>query len=119
MSNQRSRLQAASRSIYRYRRGLLFRSEALSFSYYIYYRVAQPARARTLVRDIQTELKSRTGIDGRMLRKRDDPTTWMEIYEGVGDAGAFERCLAAAVQATSFAAVLVTGGVRHTECFED
>jgi hypothetical protein len=91
----------------------------LSLSYYIYYRVAQPAPARMLVRDIQSALKSRTGIDGRLLRKRDDPSTWMEIYEGVGDNDAFEKCLAAAVQATNFAAVLVTDGVRHMECFED
>ena len=91
----------------------------MSLSYYIYYRVAQPAQARTLVRDIQSALKSRTGIDARLLRKRDDPSTWMEIYEGVGDIDAFEQCLAAAVQATNFAAVLVTDGVRHMECFED
>ena len=101
------------------RREPLFRAEALSLSYYIYYRVARPAQAQTLVRDIQAALKSRTGIAGRLLRKRDDPTTWMEVYEGVGDIGAFEQCLAAAVQTTNFAAVLETGGVRHMECFED
>lgn len=88
-------------------------------SYYIYYRVAQPAQAQKLVRRIHAALKDQTGIDGRLLRKRDDPTTWMEIYEGVGAVGDFEQCLAAAVQATNFAAVLVTGGVRHLECFED
>lgn len=91
----------------------------MSLSYYIYYRIAQPAQARRLVQRIHAALKDKTGIDGRLLRKRDDPTTWMEIYEGVGDAGAFEQCLAAAVQATNFAAVLVTGDVRHMECFED
>ena len=91
----------------------------MSLSYYIYYRVAQPAQARTLVRNIQTALKAETGIDGRLLRKRDDPTTWMEIYESVGDVGAFEKNLAVAVQAANFTAVLVTGGVRHMECFED
>jgi hypothetical protein len=91
----------------------------LSLSYYIYYRVAQAAQAQTLVHHIQAILKEKTGIDGRLLRKRDDPSTWMEIYEGVGNIDAFEQCLAAAVQATNFAAVLVTGGVRHTECFED
>ena len=43
----------------------------------------------------------------------------MEIYEGVGEIDAFEQCLAAVVQATNFAAVLVTDGVRHMERFED
>jgi uncharacterized protein related to proFAR isomerase len=96
----------------------LFRIETLPLSYYIYYRVAQPDRAQMLVRDIQAALKSRTGIAGRVLRKRDDPATWMEIYEGVGDAAAFEQDLATAVQAAIFAAVLESGGVRHMECFE-
>ena len=91
----------------------------MSLSYYIYYRVAQPAQAQTLVRDLQTALKSRTGIAGRLLRKRDDPTTWMEVYEGVEEPDAFEQCLAAGVQTINFAAVLETSGVRHMECFED
>jgi hypothetical protein len=91
----------------------------LSLSYYIYYRVSQPAQAQILVRRVQAALKSRTGIDGRLLRKRDDPSTWMEIYEGVDDAGVFEQCLATTLQAENFTAVLVAGGVRHMECFED
>jgi uncharacterized protein related to proFAR isomerase len=91
----------------------------LSFSYYIYYRVAQPGQAQALVRRVQAELKYRTNIDGRLLTKRDDPATWMEIYEGVGDARAFEECLAATLQETNFVAVLEAGGVRHMECFEN
>jgi hypothetical protein len=91
----------------------------LALSYYIYYRVAQLGQAQVLARDLQTSLKSRTGIGGRLLAKRNDPTLWMEIYEGVDDADAFEKGLAAAVSATDFATVLVTGGVRHLECFED
>jgi hypothetical protein len=90
----------------------------LLLSYYIYYRVAQPARARALVRDIQAALQSRTGIVGRLLMKREDPSTWMEIYEGVADASAFEQCLAAEVRAVDFAAVLECGNRRHMECFE-
>jgi hypothetical protein len=90
----------------------------LALSYYIYYRVAQPAQARVLVREIQAALKGRTGIEGRLLRKHDDPSTWMEIYEGVEDTDAFEQCLAAAAQATNFAAVLVAGSARQMERFE-
>ena len=91
----------------------------MSLSYYIYYRVAQPAQAQTLVRQIQAALKEKTGIQGRLLSKRDDPSTWMEIYEDVGDVDTFEQTLSAALQATNFTAVLITGGVRHTERFED
>ena len=72
-----------------------------------------------MVREIQSELKTRTGVAGRLLQKRDDPKTWMEIYEGVEEAAAFEQCLASAVQAVNFATALEAGGVRHLECFED
>jgi hypothetical protein len=90
----------------------------LPLSYYIYYRVAQPAQALAHVQNLQAELKDGLGIAGRWLRRRDDPATWMEIYEGVEDAIAFEQCLAAAVQRLDFAAVLDAGTSRHMECFE-
>ena len=30
---------------------------------------------------------------GRWMRRRDDPTTYMEVYEGVADEAAFEALL--------------------------
>ena len=30
---------------------------------------------------------------GRWMRRRDDPTTYMEVYEDVSDAAAFEEVL--------------------------
>jgi hypothetical protein len=33
------------------------------------------------------------GVRGRWLRRRDDPATYMEVYEGVEDAAAFEAVL--------------------------
>lgn len=45
----------------------------------------------------------------------DDPSTWMETYEGVGDFMAFEAALTAAAQALDCAAF--TLGERHLECF--
>ena len=30
---------------------------------------------------------------GRWMRRRDDPTTYMEVYEGVADGKAFEALL--------------------------
>jgi hypothetical protein len=91
----------------------------LSFSYFIYYRVAEPARAQAVVRHMQADVKSRTGVDGRLLQKRDDPQMCMEIYERVGNFRVFEDCLSAALQAADFAAVLKPGGERHVECFEE
>lgn len=64
-------------------------------------------------------MKRKTGIEGRLLRKRDDPAMWMEIYEGVHDAPAFECCLAECVETTRFTSVLQTGSARHLECFEE
>ena len=95
------------------------RLKLLALSYYIYYRVARPAQAQTLVRQIQAELKTRYSVVGRLVRKRDDATTWMEIYEGVQDAAAFEHYLALSVQAAHFENVLEPGSARHMECFED
>ena len=92
----------------------------MSLSYYIYYRVAAPAQARKLVRHIQSALKSETGVNGRLLTKRDDPSMWMEIYEGVGDGGKFEQALGVIIlQAADFSSALAAGSVRHMECFED
>ena len=33
------------------------------------------------------------GVRGRWMRRRDDPTTYMEVYEGVADEAAFEALL--------------------------
>ena len=91
----------------------------LPFSYYIYYHVGQPDRARDLVRSIQASVVEQSGIAGRFLTKRDDPATWMEIYEGVTDTAALEACLAGCVKAANFASVVADGGTRHIECFEE
>ena len=91
----------------------------MSLSYYIYYRVAAPAQARKLVRHIQSALKIETGIEGRLLTKRDDPSMWMEIYEGVGDGGKFDQALGVILQSADFSSALAAGSVRHIECFED
>jgi hypothetical protein len=91
----------------------------LPLAYYIYYRVADPVQAQPLVQHIQAAVHAHTGIAGRLVRNRDEPSTWMEIYEGVTEGTDFEHCLAAAVQATDFRAVLMTGAQRHMECFED
>ena len=64
-------------------------------------------------------MQLRCSIAGRLVRKRGDPSNWMEIYEGVRDAAAFEHNLALAVQAAHFENVMEPGSARHMECFED
>jgi len=64
-------------------------------NYYVYYRV-DAERAVTLRTDIEKILKKiqeQSGILGRWMRRRDDPSTYMEIYEGVADDKAFDALL--------------------------
>jgi hypothetical protein len=64
-------------------------------NYYVYYRI-EPARLRELwskVQQLFLLIEKETGIRGRWMRRRDDPTTYMEIFEGVKDEAAFEALL--------------------------
>jgi len=91
----------------------------VSVALYVYYTVAaaDDVAARSLVRAVQDEVREATGVAGRLLRRRDDPGTWMEVYEGVDDPDAFERVLDAALARHGFASLLPPGGARHTERF--
>jgi hypothetical protein len=95
------------------------RTGVLAFSYYIYYRVAQPGDASLAVSKLQTAIRKRFGIEGRVLQKRDEPSLWMEIYEGVADAAAFEVALASLVEDLDFSRMLAAGSTRKAECFEE
>jgi Domain of unknown function (DUF4936) len=64
-------------------------------NYYVYYKVP-PERLdaiRARVRSLFSEIQSKTGVRGRWMRRRDDPTTYMEVYEGVKDEAGFEDLL--------------------------
>ena len=91
----------------------------MKLNFYIYYRVpAQNAdRARAAVNALQRELSDNAGVGGRLLRRRDDETTWMEIYENVQDEARFEAELAKLVERHGLAALLVPGSSRKQEVF--
>jgi ribosomal protein L20A (L18A) len=38
-------------------------------------------------------MERETGVRGRWMHRRDDPSTYMEVYEGVKDEAAFEALL--------------------------
>ncbi len=38
-------------------------------------------------------VEKQCGVRGRWMRRRDDPTTYMEVYEGVSNEAAFEALL--------------------------
>ena len=91
----------------------------MSPGYYIYYRVAleRADEARRVVAAIQDEVLKHTGVRGRLLRRRDDPATWMEIYDDVADEKAFVASLSAAVERQGFQRLIVPGSSRIAEIF--
>jgi hypothetical protein len=66
-------------------------------NYYVYYRLdpASAESSRAKVQAILDAVERRTGVRGRWMRRRDDAATFMEVYEGVRDAAAFEALLEA------------------------
>jgi hypothetical protein len=65
-------------------------------NYYVYYKV-DPERVSALRVSVQAlfaKIERQLGVKGRWMRRRDDPTTYMEVYEGVVDEQAFEALLA-------------------------
>jgi hypothetical protein len=87
--------------------------------YYVYYRILpeNAERARSAVLAMQSELATRLGLQGTLSRRRDDETTWMEVYEDVIDAPAFEQALAALADRHGLAALLAPGSKRKLEIF--
>ena len=64
-------------------------------NYYVYYKL-DPARAdefRRLIHSLFDLVENQFGIRGRWMQRRDDPATYMEVYEGVKDEAAFEALL--------------------------
>jgi hypothetical protein len=64
-------------------------------NYYVYYRV-DPARLSELhaaIEELFRVVEHATGVRGRWMHRRDDPTTYMEVYEGVADEAAFDALL--------------------------
>ena len=64
-------------------------------NYYVYYRVdaARVAVLELEVKRLFEQIQERFGVRGRWMRRRNDPSTYMEVYEGVRDAAAFEALL--------------------------
>ena len=63
--------------------------------YYVYYKISpdQISQLRDAVQNLFTTIEMQCGVRGRWMRRRDDPSTYMEVYEEVKDAAAFEALL--------------------------
>ena len=84
--------------------------------FYVWYTVTvERGDAVRTVADLIAAVEEATGVAGRVLARRDDASTWMEIYENVADAAAFERALATLVRRHDVARI--SGGARHVERF--
>jgi isocitrate dehydrogenase kinase/phosphatase len=64
-------------------------------NYYVYYKVEPELLAllRSAVDELFEKIEKQTGIRGRWMHRRDDPLTYMEVYEDVKDEKAFEALL--------------------------
>ena len=64
-------------------------------NYYVYYKLdaERLPLARPLIGQLFEKIEKQLGVRGRWMRRRDDPTTYMEVYEGVKDAAAFEALI--------------------------
>lgn len=85
---------------------------------YVYYRIdaARTAQLAACVDALFAALRAYCTTPPRRLRRCDDASTWMEVYEGVRDAAAFAATMNEQVAQLGLDA-LISGG-RHVECFE-
>lgn len=88
--------------------------------YFIYYRVREDLDvddAHAGICAMQCALNARTGVEGKLLIRLNEPSTWMEIYADVDDPAAFEAALAEAVAAAGIEDYIEEGSARHVERF--
>ncbi|MBT9566749.1 MAG: DUF4936 family protein [Thiobacillus sp.] len=86
---------------------------------YVYYRVdlSQASLAATQIDRLLDAMAPHCGQQPRRLVRCDDPSTWMEVYEGVARREPFLRALQTAVE--TFGCNAFALGSRHLECFDD
>ncbi|MFN7085516.1 MAG: DUF4936 family protein [Burkholderiales bacterium] len=91
----------------------------MAYSYYIYYRVAadKAEACEAKIRELLATVEEATGISGKLLKKREEPLLWMEIYENVAHAEPFEATLARAAIRLGVQDFLQPDSGRRVECF--
>jgi hypothetical protein len=64
-------------------------------NYYVYYKLdpERLAELRPAIEALFNAVEREFGVRGRWMRRRDDPATYMEVYEGIADEVAFEAML--------------------------
>lgn len=88
----------------------------MRFTYCVWYRVTDDGPdTERIVRGLMARLACRTGVAGRLMRKRDEPRLWMELYAGVVAPAAFESALREL--ADTYDVDMFLSGERRIECF--
>lgn len=88
---------------------------------YSYYR-ADPAHWEALRGTVEALFRNvleTFGIEGRWMRRKDDPDTFMEIYSGAPDVEALAEFIREQCERSGFRRLLADAGVRHDELFVD
>ena len=64
-------------------------------NYYVYYKISPDHldELRPKVQALFDAVEKQFGVRGRWMRRRDDPTTYMEVYEDIAEERAFEALL--------------------------
>jgi len=88
-------------------------------SLYSYYRIVpeRRAEARAAVYALFAAVAQNHDVQGRWMRRRDDPQTHMEIYSDIEDVDALLAFIRRECERTGFARVLADAGARHDEIF--
>jgi hypothetical protein len=85
-------------------------------SFYVWYRVVRDDReTEAVVRGMLARLACRTGVRGRLLKKRDEPCLWMEVHGPVANPEGYESALCQVLD--EFDVEMFVDGSRHSECF--
>jgi hypothetical protein len=90
-------------------------------SYFVYYKIraARLEELRRLVEKLFAAVERETGVRGRWMHRRDDPGTYMEVYENVREAARFETLLEQQVSRLGISRCLAVDAARRTEIFVD
>lgn len=88
-------------------------------NYYVYYRIdaARLDALRSSVQELFKIIERETGVRGKWLRRRDEPTTYMEVYEGVRNDQAFEALIERECERLGLPRHLAGGAARRREIF--
>jgi hypothetical protein len=87
---------------------------------FVYYKVdlAQADAALPSIHAALDDVARATGIRGRLMRRTDDASTWMEVYDPVQDLPALDAALAEAVARHGLERFLKPGTRRMNERFQ-